>query len=251
MLSRLSAALSVRMRLIVLSVIPVVGFVAVGAAYVSSEYTVDAAFNSVQQSSRLADASRAFKDALITMQMRAKDFVAQPQPVLITRFGDAHAAAMANLKIIQELTAASERQSLTLLEGRVLNLQKTFASLVAHQDELGLSEFEGTQGKLRDNGNQMERIANEDLSWLSDADQKKILIPLMLMRRFEVEYRLTREDSAASLVRDEREKFERAFATIVAAQVMKQQLTDQVKSYSDAFVEWVGNSGNISRAFRP
>ena len=37
----------------------------------------------------------------------------------------------------------------------------------------------------------MERIVNEDMSWLSDADQKKILIPLMLMRRYEVEYRLT------------------------------------------------------------
>ena len=90
LLSRLSAALSVRMRLIVLSLIPVIGFVAVGVAYVSSEHTVEAAFASVQQSSRLADASRAFKDALTTMQVRAKEFVAQPQPVLITRFGEAH-----------------------------------------------------------------------------------------------------------------------------------------------------------------
>ena len=97
LLSRLSGALSVRMRLIVLSVIPVFGFVAVGVAYVSSEHTVDAAFASVQQSSRLADASRAFKDALTTMQVRAKEFVAQPQPVLVTRFGEAHAAAIANL----------------------------------------------------------------------------------------------------------------------------------------------------------
>ena len=248
MLSRLSAAYSVRTRLIVLSLIPVVGFVAVGVAYVSSEHTVEAAFGSVQQSSRLADASRAFKDALITMQMRAKDFVAQPQPVLVTRFGEAHDAAMANLKTIQELADESERQNLVLLEGRVVNLKKTFGGLTADQDELGLTEFEGTQGKLRDNGNAMERIANEDMSWLSDADQKKILVPLMLMRRFEVEYRLTREDAAASVFRDEREKFTKAFATIVAAQVMKQNLTDQVQTYSDAFGEWIANSGKIARS---
>ena len=248
LLSRLSGALSVRMRLIVLSVIPVIGFVAVGVAYVSSEHTVDAAFASVQQSSRLADASRAFKDALTTMQVRAKEFVAQPQPVIVTRFGEAHGAATANLATIKELASEAERQNLTLLEGRVANLQKTFAALVADQDELGLTEFEGTQGKLRDGGNQMERIVNEDMSWLSDADQKKILVPLMLMRRFEVEYRLTREDSAASLFRDEREKFEKGFATIIAAAVMKQSLTDQVKSYTDAFAEWIANSGKISRS---
>jgi methyl-accepting chemotaxis protein len=248
LLSRLSGALSVRMRLIVLSVIPVIGFVAVGVAYVSSEHTVDAAFASVQQSSRLADASRAFKDALTTMQVRAKEFVAQPQPVLIIRFGEAHASAMANLKTIQELASESERQNLTILEGRVVNLQKTFASLAADQDELGLTEFEGTQGKLRDGGNQMERIVNEDMSWLSDADQKKILVPLMLMRRFEVEYRLTREDSIASLFRDEREKFEKGFATIIAAAVMKQSLTEQVKTYTDAFAAWMASAGKISRS---
>ena len=247
-LSRLSTALSVRTRLIVLSVIPVVGFVAVGVAYVSSEHTVDAAFASVQQSARLADASRAFKDALTTMQVRAKEFVAQPQPVLVTRFGDAHGNAIANLKTIQDLASELERQNLALLEGRVANLQKTFGALVADQDELGLTEFEGTQGKLRDGGNQMERIVNEDMSWLSDADQKKILVPLMLMRRFEVEYRLTREELVASLFRDEREKFEKGFATIIAAAVMKQSLTDQVKSYTDAFAEWMTNSGKISRS---
>ena len=58
------------------------GFAAIAFAYLSSERAVDAAFGSVQQSSRLADASRAFKESLTTMQVRAKDFVAQPQPGL-------------------------------------------------------------------------------------------------------------------------------------------------------------------------
>ena len=89
-LSRFSTDLSVRTRLIVLSLIPVVGFAAIAFAYVSSERAVEAAFGSVQQSSRLADASRAFKESLTTMQVRAKDFVAQPQPGLMSRFSDAH-----------------------------------------------------------------------------------------------------------------------------------------------------------------
>jgi methyl-accepting chemotaxis protein len=236
------------MRLIVLSLIPVIGFVANGIAYVSSERTVEAAFGSVQQSSRLAEASHAFKDALTTMQVRAKEFVAQPQPTLIARFAEAHERAVASLKTIQELASQSEKQNLALLEGRVVNLKKTFAALAADQDELGLTEFEGTQGKLRENGNGMERIVNEDMSWLSDAHQKSILVPLMLMRRYEVEYRLTREASAASLFGDERAKFEQIFSGIVAAAVMKQGLTDQVKTYSDAFAEWIANSSKIARA---
>src|SRR5881628_2080358 len=100
LLSRFSTDLSVRSRLIVLSLIPIFGFAAVAVAYLSSERAVGAAFDSVQQSSRLSESSRAFKEALTTMHMRAKDFVAQPQPGLVARFGEAHESAMANLKAI-------------------------------------------------------------------------------------------------------------------------------------------------------
>jgi len=248
LLSRFSTDLSVRTRLIVLSLIPVVGFAAIAFAYLSSERAVEMAFGSVQQSSRLAEASRAFKDSLTSMQVRAKDFVAQPQPGLIARFSDAHEAAMDSLKTIQELANDSDRQTLTALGGRVANLKATFTGLTADQDELGLTEFEGIQGSLRDGGNTMERIVNEDMSWLSDADQRKILIPLMLMRRSEVEYRLSRAEPAHSAFKQELANFEKAFAAIVAAAVMKQQLSDQVKSYTEAFANWIASTNKISRA---
>jgi methyl-accepting chemotaxis protein len=248
LLSRLGTDLSVRARLIVLSLIPVVGFAAIAGAYLSSEREVEAAFGSVQQSARLADASRAFKESLTMMQARAKDFVAQPQPGLISRFADAHEGAMSSLKTIQELATDADKPTLTALEGRVRNLKGTFTRLTTEQDELGLTEFEGIQGSLRDGGNAMERIVNEDMSWLSDADQRKILIPLMLMRRSEIEYRLTRAEPAHSAFKQELANFEKAFSAIIAAAVMKQQLSDQVKSYTQAFANWISSTDKIARA---
>ena len=247
-LSRLGTDLSVRARLIVLSLIPVVGFAAIAVAYLSSERAVEAAFGSVQQSSRMAEASRTFKDSLSSMQARAKDFVAQPQPGLVARFNEAHEAAIDSLTIVQELASETDKPTLTALAGRVANLKATFARLTAEQDELGLTEFEGIQGSLRDGGNMMERIINEDMSWLSDADQRKILIPIMLMRRAEVEYRLTRAEPSHSAFKQELANFEKAFAGIVAAAVMKQQLSDQVKSYTEAFANWIASTEKISRA---
>jgi methyl-accepting chemotaxis protein len=248
LLSRFSTDLSVRTRLIVLSLIPVVGFAAIASAYLSSERAVEMAFGSVQQSARLAEASRGFKDSLTSMQVRAKDFVAQPQPGLIARFSEAHDSAVESLKTIQELANDSNRQTLTALGGRVAHLKTTFTGLTTDQDELGLTEFEGIQGSLRDGGSTMERIVNEDMSWLSDADQRRILIPLMLMRRSEVEYRLTRAEPAHSSFKQELANFEKAFAAIVAAAVMKQQLSDQVKSYTAAFANWIASTNKISRA---
>ena len=247
-LPRFGTAFSVRIRLIVLALIPVVGFAAISLAYVSSERAVDAAFASVQQSSRLADASRVFKESLTTMQARAKDFVAQPQATLIARFQDAHEAAIGSLQTIEELSSEADKPALGALQARVKNLKTTFAALTTEQDELGLTEFEGIQGGLRDGGNLMERIVNEDMSWLSEADQRRILTPLMLMRRYEVEYRLTRADAIYSSFREELANFEKAFGAIVAAAIMKQQLNDQVKTYTDAFAQWIESSGKIARS---
>src|SRR3954471_1633246 len=121
LLSRFSTDLSVRARLIVLSLIPVVGLAAIAFAYMSSEHAVEKAFNSVQQSTRMADASRAFKDALTTMHMRAKDFVSQPQPSLVGRFDEAHEVAMRSLRTLQDVVDDTERQNLIALQGRVAN----------------------------------------------------------------------------------------------------------------------------------
>jgi len=248
MLSRFSTDLSVRSRLVVLSLIPVIGFAAIAFAYLSSERTVETAFGSVQQSSRLADASRAFKESLTLVQARAKDFVAQPQPGLIARFTDAHDAAMESLKIIKELAEATDRENLAALEGRVANLKKNFAGLTAEQDELGLTEFEGIQGSLRDNGAGIEQVVNFDLSGLSDADHRKIMIPLMLMRRYEVEFRLTRAEPVHTLFKQELNTFEKAFAGVAATAALKQRLTDQVKAYTTAFAGWVASTEKINRA---
>ena len=246
-LPRFGAAFSVRTRLIVLAFVPVVGFAAISLSYVSSEQAVDAAFASVQQSSRLADASRVFKESLTTMQARAKDFVAQPQATSISRFQDAHDAAIGALATIAELSSETDQQTLGALQARVKNLKTAFATLTAEQDELGMTEFEGIQGSLRDGGNLMERIVKEDMSWLSEADQRRILVPLMLMRRYEVEYRLTHADPVNSLFKDERASFEKAFGAIVAAAIMKQQLNDQVKAYTDAFAQWIESTAKIAR----
>src|SRR5437588_12961919 len=87
-LSRITTALSVRLRLIVLALVPVFGFAAIGLAYMSSERTVEAAFGSVQESVRLADASRSFKESLTATQMSAREFVANTQAGIAQSFAE-------------------------------------------------------------------------------------------------------------------------------------------------------------------
>src|ERR1700712_1549980 len=82
-LTRLLTSFSVRNRIIVLAVIPVVGFLANGLTYVAGEGEVATAFQTVNRSVALADASRDFKSAVSAMRIIVKDFSVRPNDELV------------------------------------------------------------------------------------------------------------------------------------------------------------------------
>src|SRR6266571_5203714 len=75
---RFVSKLTVRARIVAIALIPVAGFLATGVAFVSGEREVDAAFNSVQRATALADASREFKSAVAAMESAARSFAVRP-----------------------------------------------------------------------------------------------------------------------------------------------------------------------------
>ena len=99
-LTRLLTSFSVRTRIIVLALIPVVGFLANGLTYVSGEGDVGTAFETVKRSGALADASRDFKSAVAAMRIIVKDFSAAPSDNLSASFEQAHALALQSLDTI-------------------------------------------------------------------------------------------------------------------------------------------------------
>ena len=97
---RLLTSISVRSRIVVLALIPVVGFLANGLTYVSGEGDVGTAFETVKHSTALADASRDFKSAVAAMQITVKDFAANPSNNLVLNFERDHALALQSLDTI-------------------------------------------------------------------------------------------------------------------------------------------------------
>ena len=85
-LVRLLTSISVRTRIIVLALIPVLGFLANGLTYFSGEGAVGTAFETVKHSAGLADASRYFKSAIEAMRIIVKDFSANPSNNLVVSF---------------------------------------------------------------------------------------------------------------------------------------------------------------------
>jgi methyl-accepting chemotaxis protein len=236
---RIISGVSVRMRIIALALIPVIGFLINSIAFTAGESEVALAFQAAERASDLAEASSEFRTTLIAMRVRTRDFAARPSQELIKSFEAAHARAVQGLAAIESRVDASTRQKLAPLKGQLDEIAKQFADLTRAQEVLGFTEADGTRNRMTKAAAAVERIIHEDMSWLSEADAQKLLISLLTMRRYEGEYRLNRSTLTQVVFFDEFKNFNRLLDGIVAADIMKQQLAEQVKSYSNTFAEWI------------
>ena len=87
--------LSVRARIVVLGVIPVVGFLAIGLAYTTGDIEVGRAFDSVHRDIAVADASRELKTGLLMMRAATTQFVARPSDQEVRDFAEGQDLAVA------------------------------------------------------------------------------------------------------------------------------------------------------------
>jgi methyl-accepting chemotaxis protein len=237
--------LSVRARIIVLGVIPVVGFLTNGIAYLTGDLEVGHAFESVHRDSAVADASRDLKTGLLMMRAATTEFVARPSNETVKEFGDGQAQAMASLDRIEDKLGASAQDVITPLRITVRDLKASFESLVGEQKSLGYTETDGINADLDAASGAIARIIHDDLSWVADVDAAKLLTSLLTMRRDEIEYRLTRARPAEKHFLDEVKNFNLLFESVDGAPSMKQKLNEQVQAYNYTFAQWVTSTDNI------
>jgi methyl-accepting chemotaxis protein len=238
-LARLLASYSVRTRIIVLALIPVVGFLANGLTYISGEGDVGGAFRSVGNAHALADASRDFKIAVAGMRIAAKDFAASPHGTLVEVFDQSQNRANQSLDTIEASVSGMRVDDIKALRAELNGLTKNFESLVTEQRTLGFSDIEGLRGELRDAGNKIERAINENVSWLAEADAKKLMMALLKMRQHDAEYRLNRAELTRQQFLAGYSQFTETFASIDGTPAMKSKLEDEVRLYADTFARWI------------
>jgi methyl-accepting chemotaxis protein len=240
--NRLLANFSVRTRIVVIALVPVVGFAANALTYLSGEREVGAAFRTVRESAALADASRDFKAAIADMRIAVKDFSTAPDNELIAVFDKAQQIALTSLDTIALSVDAKERQKIEALQKGVMALQKNFDSLVEIQRKLGFRETEGLRGQLNIAGNKVERVINNNLAWVAENDSNKLTMSLMAMRHEEAEYRVHPTEMIRTQFLSNYKKFTSIFANIDGTEELKSGLEQDVKHYADTFEQWIASS---------
>ncbi len=244
--ARIFSRLSVRARIIVLGVIPIIGFLANGFAFLSGDGEVGRAFDSVNRNTVVSDASRDLKTGLLMMRAATVEFVAHPSDTEVQDFEDGQDMAMRSLDRIQSALPESERDMITPLRTTVRDLKTSFASLVHEQKSLGFTDMQGVTANLIAASDAIEKIIHDDLTWVAEVDSAKLLMSLLTLRRYEIEYRLTRNHAAERHFLDEIRHFNEIFESVDGAPAMKGKLNQEVQNYSYAFAQWVASTDNIA-----
>ncbi|MGI8526964.1 MAG: methyl-accepting chemotaxis protein, partial [Pseudolabrys sp.] len=122
----------------------------------------------------------------------------------------------------------------------------TFYRFVTEQNALGCDDAGGWRSWLRNTGNGIERIINENMTWLNAADARKLMMSLLVMRHYEAEYRLASSDLTRLLFFKAYKTFTGTFDDVDGTPEMKDRLEQEVKSYADTFSKWIEVS---SRAY--
>lgn len=244
-LSRLLTSFSVRTRIVVLALVPVAGFVANGLTYVAGEGDVDRAFRTVNQSDTVADASRDFKTAIATMRIAAKDFGSNPSDAVASAFAEGQTSALHNIDLLQSAVTQTQDENIVQLRREVLSIGENFTKLVQAQRTLGYDENSGLRGQLNNAGSAVERIINDNVTWLAETEANKLMMTLLIMRHHEASYRVSQMELTRSQFFAAYKRFTDTFAQIDGTPEMKAALERQVKIYADTFEQWVEGFGQV------
>src|SRR5262245_15503231 len=238
-LTRMLASFSVRTRIVLLALIPVAGFVANGFTYTSGEGDVGRTFDTFKRSAAVADASRDFKSAVAAMRIVVKDFNVKPSDSLVASFEYAYAVALRNLDTIEESIEKGHAESIATMSRDLNALREAFNNLVRDLNRLGFAESSGFRRRLQVAGNAVERIINDNMSGLPEADANKLMVTLLYMRHHEADFRVTESEVARLQFQQAYKSFTDIIGPINAAPETKTSLEQLVKTYAETFGKWV------------
>jgi methyl-accepting chemotaxis protein len=193
----------------------------------------------------VADASRDFKGALTVMRTAAAEFAARPSNDLVRTFEEAHKQAVQDLAGIATSMNAGNRKEIEGLQAKLGELKALFATLHTELRKLGFTDSEGIRRRINEAAAAVERIINKDMSWLSQADSRRLLLSLSALRRHEAEYRLSQSELNQLLFSEEMKNFHSIFGDLLAEAALKQQLSEQVQAYGEAFAAWAASMDAI------
>src|SRR5215468_7779082 len=134
------SSLSVRTRILLIALVPVIGLFVNGFAFMSGQTDVEAAFEGAKRATALAEAAREYKVGVTTIRSSAREYSTRPSPELIKAFNDGHALALKNLDTIQKSIDPDQARLIVPLRRMMTDIKDSFDDLIKAQKVMGIEQ---------------------------------------------------------------------------------------------------------------
>ena len=104
------------------------------------------------------------------MRIIVKDFSVSPDNKLVVSFEKAHASALKALETLASSIDQRHTENIAGLRKALMSLHGNFNELLRERKTLGFDDASGLRKNLQVAGNAVERIINENMSGLAEAD---------------------------------------------------------------------------------
>ncbi len=238
MLARMPA-LSIRLRIALLALVPIAGVLAAGAAAWYGQRAAAEAFVSYEAYAGLATDATRVRASVRDLRYAAIDFAERYNPEAEKQFAQARVEAMMALRQIRSKPqAAAFASDLDKAISQLGDAQQVFGFATATIGELGMTETTGLTGKMNESVQQLEVLARRVAQNFDDG--AGILEQVLQMRRHEKDFIIRGDEQDLELFRQARTKFVNEVSRSVIAPAMKSELLKAGESYwpaLDAYVE--------------
>jgi methyl-accepting chemotaxis protein len=238
MLARMPA-LSIRLRIALLALVPIAGVLAAGAAAWYGQRAAAEAFVSYEAYAGLATDATRVRASVRDLRYSAIDFAERYNPEAEKTFAQARVEAMMALRQIRaKAAAAAFAGDIDKAISQLGDAQQVFGFATATIGELGMTETTGLTGKMNESVQQLEVLARRVAQNFDDG--AGILEQVLQMRRHEKDFIIRGEETDLELFRQARTKFVNEVSRSVIAPAMKSELLKAGETYwpaLDAYVE--------------
>ena len=239
-------AMSVRLRIALLAIVPIVGVLAAGGAAWYGQRSAASAFEAYDDSSGLATDAARVRASVRDLRFAALDFAERHTDAAPTNFARARMEAMMALGEARRRPAASALQ--TEIEQSLKQLGEAasaFDLVRVTIETLGTNETSGLTGRMNESVQQLEVQSRRVAANFDDG--AGILEQVLQMRRHEKDFMLRGLDSDLEAFRQARTKFINEVNRSVVAPATKAELLKAGEIYWPALDSYVEGTRTVEK----
>jgi methyl-accepting chemotaxis protein len=235
----LLAKLTVKIRILTLSLFTIIGLLAIGGVFFWSQSELNSAFTRMNDSSVLAEQVGELSETAASLRHIEKQYLSAPSSERYQAFGATLEQAQLILVKVADNPAASNYSA------EVLDVKDTlegtfgaFEMLDAAQQKIGYDSTQGYLAVLNETAGAVKHRLSEEMKFGGGPDFEKLARAILAVQLSEKEFTLNKTPAAVEVFETQFAAFEKLLKKVYISDAIKKELADNMARYNATFGDY-------------